>query len=640
MRVTATDVSDRRAVHLWFGGQINMSISSERAFEKLMFEYINFGRICDRPPLVSVVVPTYNNREYLRKCIDSIIVQTLSDIEIICVNDGSTDGSGEILAEYAARDPRVKVINKPNTGYGDSMNIGIEKASGKYIGIVESDDYILPRMMEELSHTAEEHDLDLVKGDFIRFVSEPDSDLKKKTINICTIPSMYGKVLDLSSAKAAYKFPINTWAGIYRRSFLVENGIRHNETPGASYQDNGFWFQTFALAKRAMFVNRAYYMNRRDNPNSSVYSREKVFCMCDEYSFIRGFIASHGGRLDGLLGVYAMKMFGNYMATYNRIDPQYKLMFLDRFHQDMKRAVDSGEADLSLFDDGTREELENIIAEDYVSRQFAKLWSKLSWNREKVRELEDKLHSFEPRRALTIIIKTNDDYAALKKLVEITERSSVSAEFICARTEAPSQRFIDLTNKHHCHIVRGNSPFEAVSTAVSRASGKYVMLIDTVNISDEKFLVASYSAVLDCCADVLMPHLNEDPQAALFTAYRREPLMFNGALPDRYSHLFRWRLSALMKAAEEDSVAFFGGAGGEHADMPCDCGERYFSSLAAYTVLGLLGYYGPSDRPTKEELKTTILPMFGITMDGLESTDEFFQREISDMLAPDNKIYN
>lgn len=93
-------------------------------------------------PLVSVIVPIYNVEKYLSKCIESIINQTLSNIEIILINDGSTDSSGVIADNYAKNDSRIKVIHKKNGGQGSARNIGIELASGEYIGFVDSDDWI------------------------------------------------------------------------------------------------------------------------------------------------------------------------------------------------------------------------------------------------------------------------------------------------------------------------------------------------------------------------------------------------------------------------------------------------------------------------------------------------------------------
>ena len=115
---------------------------------------------------ISVVVPVYNVEKYLKECINSIINQTLEDIEIICVNDGSTDSSLEILNDYAKKDSRIIVINKSNSGYGHTMNMGLNAASGEYIGIIESDDFADKNMFEDLYKLAKEYDADIVKGDW------------------------------------------------------------------------------------------------------------------------------------------------------------------------------------------------------------------------------------------------------------------------------------------------------------------------------------------------------------------------------------------------------------------------------------------------------------------------------------------
>ena len=112
---------------------------------------------------VSVIVPIYNSEKYLEQCLSSIIGQTLKDIEIICVNDGSRDSSGEILERYSKRDSRIKVITRENSGYGKSMNVGIENAEGEYIGIVESDDYIERGMFKALYRVAKRRKADIEK---------------------------------------------------------------------------------------------------------------------------------------------------------------------------------------------------------------------------------------------------------------------------------------------------------------------------------------------------------------------------------------------------------------------------------------------------------------------------------------------
>ncbi len=232
---------------------------------------------------VSIIVPVYNGEQYLSTCLDSILAQTLEDIEVICVDDGSSDQSPAILDDYAKRDSHVHVIHKDNRGYGHSMNVGIDAASGEYIGIVESDDCILPNMYETLYSTAKNNDLDLVKSDVIfwwetlRYTCE----YHKEDLN-----PYYGRVLDSSNRKLFFQFFMNTWTGIYKRSFLNENSIRHNETPGAAYQDNGFWIQTLSFCERAMWLKDAFYLYRQDNPLASVKSKSNVLTMVNEYNFV------------------------------------------------------------------------------------------------------------------------------------------------------------------------------------------------------------------------------------------------------------------------------------------------------------------------------------------------------------------
>ena len=128
---------------------------------------------------VSIIVPIYNVEQYLEECMDSIVGQTLEDLEIICVNDGSTDGSLDILKKYAAADDRIIIIDKENEGYGCAMNDGLDRATGDYVGIVEPDDYVDIHMYEDLYHIAEEKNLDIVKADFYRFVCNKNGEVLK-----------------------------------------------------------------------------------------------------------------------------------------------------------------------------------------------------------------------------------------------------------------------------------------------------------------------------------------------------------------------------------------------------------------------------------------------------------------------------
>lgn len=140
-----------------------------------------------------------------------------------------------------------------------------------------------------------------------------------------------------------------TWTGLYKISFLRENNIRHNETPGASYQDNGFWFQTFAWAKKIFFIDRAFYMLRRDNPNSSVHSREKVFCIFDEYAFIEKRLRSDPVKEAIFIGIFHKKKYDNCRFHFDRVGDEFKMDFLRRMADEFKEARANCELDERLF---------------------------------------------------------------------------------------------------------------------------------------------------------------------------------------------------------------------------------------------------------------------------------------------------
>jgi len=295
---------------------------------------------------VSVVVPIYNVEKYLKECLDSIVKQKLKDIEIICVDDGSTDNSLKILREYEKKDKRFKIITKANAGYGNSMNLGMSAATGEYIGIVESDDWIEKNMFYDLYKAAKKHNAQIVKSDYYEFSTTGQS--KEVYIPTPTNPWFYNRVISSYDTEEIYHFKMNTWTGIYKTDFIREFNIRHNETPGASYQDNGFWFKTLSLAGRVVFVNKAYYHYRQDNPNSSINSKGKVFCMCDEYAFIRKFLDENPEIKNKHLQTYLNKKFHNYFYTYKRVAKEHRIIFLERFSKEFNESFDKGEFSYDL----------------------------------------------------------------------------------------------------------------------------------------------------------------------------------------------------------------------------------------------------------------------------------------------------
>ena len=352
-------------------------------------------------PILSVVVPVFNAEQYLSDCIKSIQKQSLKNIEIVCVNDGSTDASLEILQNMAKCDSRIKIINKPNSGYGDSMNVGFASAKGKYIGIVESDDYIDKNMFKKLLKVALKTDADIVKSDFIEF-----SSTLKKYVMTATNLDLYNKVLSAKTNPEIFNFKMNTWTGIYKKSFLEKFNIKHNTSPGASYQDNGFWFQTLMFAEKIVFVSKAFYHYKQDNPNSSINNKNKVFCMCDEYAFIDQILKQHPAEKQLFHKWFLIKKFHNYIYTYQRVADEHKPVFLERFAKEFRQSFSNKEFDENLMSGNNKIMLDLLLNNPQeFSKQFSSLCGKFenTNNESKLKKLIKHLKLFGLKNTINII---------------------------------------------------------------------------------------------------------------------------------------------------------------------------------------------------------------------------------------------
>lgn len=278
---------------------------------------------------VSVVVPVYNSEKYLKQCIDSILAQTLKDIEIICVDDGSTDKSDRILDDYVLADARVKVLHQENKGYGAAMNTGIAEAAGRYIGIVESDDCILPEMYETLYDAAEPDGIEVLKSEAYYWY---ESAGYRKRIHRESLEAYFDRNLYDFDRNTFFDFYMNIWTGIYKRELLEREEIRFHESEGASYQDNGFWMLTMMYCKSAKWLNRAFYLYRQDNEESSIKSKAKIMAMTKEYEYVERCLLARKDYKN-LSYCYYYKLF-RHRGNLSRIADQDKEAFCEQIRKD------------------------------------------------------------------------------------------------------------------------------------------------------------------------------------------------------------------------------------------------------------------------------------------------------------------
>ncbi len=221
-------------------------------------------------PKVSVIIPVYNVEKYLKQCLDSVVNQTLEDIEIICINDCSTDNSLSILEEYAAKDARIKVIDlKTNVKQGGARNRGLDIAQSDYIMFVDSDDYIEANTLEKFYNAMTNNDCDIV----ISYVTNFISDNTNEAENLCSDMNEY--INRHKKATGLYhidtnlnEFNISPVMRLYKKSIIDKYNIHFPEN--LVQEDIAFFWFYFTVINSAYYLNETFY-HRRIHQNSTMY---------------------------------------------------------------------------------------------------------------------------------------------------------------------------------------------------------------------------------------------------------------------------------------------------------------------------------------------------------------------------------
>jgi len=236
-------------------------------------------------PLVSVVVPAYDVAAYLPDCLDSLLGQTLSDLEVVVVDDGATDDSGAVADAYAARDPRVRVVHIENRGLGAARNEGIRHARGEYLGFCDADDVMTPRALELLVGAARDGDAPLVTGNVVRLEGERRLRMgwmdrfhaERRTIVIDDFPELLGDVF--------------AWNKLFRRDFWDSAGLGWPER--IRYEDQPATTDAYLRAGRIGIVPEVVYLWRvRDDGSSITQQRGTMADLTDRWTTKRMALAS------------------------------------------------------------------------------------------------------------------------------------------------------------------------------------------------------------------------------------------------------------------------------------------------------------------------------------------------------------
>lgn len=308
-------------------------------------------------PKVSVILPVYNVDKYLRQSLDSLLNQSLKNIEIICVNDGSTDDSANILEEYKTKDNRIKVIHKQNAGTGAARNDGLKIATGECIGFVDPDDWVKENMFERLYNLFNEKNLDIVmcspggfdeenqvEADFPYFV---DANFKKELDN---------KIFSWRDI-SPFSYPMCVWNKLYKKELFDKNNIEFAE--GLDFEDHKVIFKSLLTAERIFFIREKLYIYRfnrvgsilSDN-NARLMDHIKIFDIVEN-------ILNETNTMKELRSDFLMYKIHNILYYYGMIKEEYKQTYYSKMKDSIKETNLSNEEIMML--SKKYPELEKII---------------------------------------------------------------------------------------------------------------------------------------------------------------------------------------------------------------------------------------------------------------------------------------
>jgi len=282
---------------------------------------------------LSIIIPVYNVGEYIGECLESILNQPFKDFEVICVNDGSTDNSLEILEKYKEKDNRIIIIDKKNEGSGIARNAGIDIARGEYLFFIDGDDGIEENTLEEIINKADELNTDiLVFGGLSYYNGKPQNGgysankLPKKYLN---------KIVCAKDIKKdVFKFPSTAWTKLYRRSLFTENNIKFQNIKVG--QDQLPFFHSMIVAKRIAIYPKNIYKYRKNRKGSAMTVKKKknfspiyVFYGIEE-------LLKNTGKLDDYKNIFIDKYFSKATSWLGKFQDDLKKEYFEEYSNLLK----------------------------------------------------------------------------------------------------------------------------------------------------------------------------------------------------------------------------------------------------------------------------------------------------------------
>ena len=290
---------------------------------------------------VSVVIPVYNVEEFLEPCLDSIVNQTLDDIEIICVNDGSSDKSLDILNSYAKNDDRLTVISQENKGHAVATNRGMGLAKGKYLYLMDSDDLLDLTALEKTFNHAEKTQADLVLFQSCNYDNDDDRYYKTVLYSMDEVADFIGEstVNYKELGDLIFIMAVTPWCKLYNNQFVRECDAKFPE--GLVFDDNIFHWEVIFNAERIAFYKEYLFTRRWHGSSSTKAGVQQFLDSIDIQNFIIETFKKYGMFEKSKGRLYNQKIRTGYYR-FDHIKPEFRKMYFDKFKNELQRIVSEG----------------------------------------------------------------------------------------------------------------------------------------------------------------------------------------------------------------------------------------------------------------------------------------------------------
>ena len=443
---------------------------------------------------VSVIIPVYNVEKYLPECLDSVLNQTYKNLEIICVNDCSPDNCDKILASYAAKDSRIKIINnKKNGGYSAARNTGLSEASGKYVYFIDSDDWIDSSYIEELVQKLEEKNVDIVLNNNI--VEEFENISKDYIWERYLIKNPEGEIC--SSAEAINKTPCMVWCHLYKRDLLIKNKLKF--PLGYIFEDEYFNYVTNMNTDNVFVYYVAQYHDRHDKTSFIANLKNRTLPSLKIWHLVCDYIMGNN------INLYPIKMF--VPSTVAKIIDENEFQNVKKY---ITKIQDIYLKQKHLYNDYERFFIRNVIE----SSDFTEYKKKIGSDAALTYKTRYKIQR-EKNIKISIIIPVYNVAMFLPKCLDsVCTQTLRDIEIICIN-DCSSDNSLDILkiyqkydNRIKIIDFKENKGVAATrNTGIEAAKGKYIGFVDSDDWIDPDFYEKLYNKVIENNADLVVGNI-------------------------------------------------------------------------------------------------------------------------------------